>query len=94
MDFDKQLSARIQQYNDPRLITKSMHRDYDVTDATQDYFTLNGRSFPYTFRESLLVANEQDRIKLRVVNGGAKGIALHTFGSRGSHSCACWSRLL
>jgi FtsP/CotA-like multicopper oxidase with cupredoxin domain len=82
LDLDKQLSERIQQNNDPRLITRSMHREYDITDAAPDYFTLNGRSFPYTFRESLLVGKENDRIKLRVVNGGAKGIALHTHGHK------------
>lgn len=82
LDLDKELSERIQQNNDPRLITRSMHRDYDVTDATSDYFTLNGRSFPYTFRESLIVANAGERVKLRVVNGGAKGIALHTHGHK------------
>ena len=82
LDLDKELSERIQKYNDPRLITQSMHRDYDITDATVDYFTLNGRSFPYTFRESLLVGAENDRIKLRVVNGGSKGIALHTHGHK------------
>lgn len=82
MDLDRELSERIQQSNDPRLITHSMHRDYDVTDATQDYFTVNGKSFPYTFRESLVVANQGERIKLRVVNGGAKGIALHTHGHK------------
>ena len=82
LDLDQQLGERIQQQFDPRLITRSMHREYDITDATQDYFTLNGRSFPYTFRESLIVAGEGERIKLRVVNGGAKGIALHTHGHR------------
>ncbi len=82
LDLDKQLGERIQRYNDPRLITRSMHRDYDITDSTVDYFTLNGRSFPYTFRESLLVGKDNDRIKLRVVNGGAKGIALHTHGHK------------
>jgi len=82
LDLDKQLSERIQKYNDPRLLARSMHRDYDVTDATQDYFTLNGRSFPYTFRESLVVGDDAQRIKLRVVNGGAKGIALHTHGHK------------
>lgn len=82
LDLDRQLGERIQGENDPRLITRSMHRDYDVTDATTDYFVLNGRSFPYTFRESLLVADEGERIKLRVVNGGAKGIALHTHGHK------------
>jgi len=81
-DFDKQLGERIQRYNDPRLITRSMHREYDITDATPDYFTLNGRSFPYTFRESLIVGKANERIKLRVVNGGMKGIALHTHGHK------------
>jgi len=82
LDLDKELSERIQQNHDPRLITRSMHREYDVTDSSPDYFTLNGRSFPYTFRESLLVGQDNDRIKLRVVNGGAKGIALHTHGHK------------
>jgi FtsP/CotA-like multicopper oxidase with cupredoxin domain len=82
LDLDKQLSERIQRYNDPRLITQSMHRDYDITDSSVDYFTLNGRSFPYTFRESLLVANENETIKLRVLNGGSKGISLHTHGHK------------
>lgn len=82
LDLDKELSERIQTNNDPRLITRSMHREYDITDATSDYFTLNGRSFPYTFRESLLVADAGERVKLRVVNGGAKGIALHTHGHK------------
>ena len=68
--------------NDPRLITRSMHREYDITDATSDYFVLNGRSFPYTFRESLIVTGPNERTKLRVVNGGAKGIALHTHGHK------------
>jgi FtsP/CotA-like multicopper oxidase with cupredoxin domain len=82
LDLDKQLGERIQASNDPRLITQSMHRDYDITDSTVDYFTLNGKSFPYTFRESLIVGKDNDRIKLRVVNGGAKGIALHTHGHK------------
>ena len=82
LDIDKELNERIQGENDPRLITRSMHREYDITDASTDYFTLNGRSFPYTFRESLLVGEENERIKLRVVNGGAKGIALHTHGHK------------
>jgi FtsP/CotA-like multicopper oxidase with cupredoxin domain len=82
LDLDKELGERIQQYNDPRLITRSMHREYDITDASSDFFTLNGRSFPFTFRESLLVGSEDERISLHVVNGGAKGIALHTHGHK------------
>ncbi len=82
LDLDKQLGERIQRFNDPRLIAQSMHRDYDITDSTVDFFTLNGRSFPYTFRESLLVAEENETVKLRVVNGGSKGISLHTHGHK------------
>ena len=82
MDLDQQLSERIQRHRDPRLITRAMHREYDITDARQDYFTLNGRSFPYTFRESLVVVGEDEKVKLRVVNGGVKGIALHTHGHK------------
>jgi hypothetical protein len=79
-DADRELGERIQQYNDPRLIARSMNRLYDVTEATSDYFMLNGRSFPYTFRESLVVVRPGERIRLRVVNGGREGIALHTHG--------------
>jgi hypothetical protein len=82
LDLDKELSERIQQQNDPRLITRSMHREYDITDASPDYFVLNGKSFPYTFRESLVVGKNAERIRLHVVNGGAKGIALHTHGHK------------
>jgi hypothetical protein len=82
LDLDKQLVERIQRYNDPRLITQSMHRDYNITESTPNYFTLNGRSFPYTFRESLVVADEGETVRLRVVNGGSKGIALHTHGHK------------
>jgi hypothetical protein len=82
MDIDKELSSRIQESNDPRIVTKSMHRDYDITDANVDYFTLNGRSFPYTFRESLIVAESGKKAKLRLVNGGSKGISFHTHGHK------------
>jgi hypothetical protein len=81
-DLDKQLSERIQDSNDPRLVTRSMHREYDVTDATADYFLLNGKSFPYTFRESIVVVEADENVKLRVLNGGTKGIALHTHGHK------------
>jgi hypothetical protein len=81
-DLDQQLSERIQDSNDPRLVTRSMHREYDVTDATADYFLLNGKSFPYTFRESIVVVEKDENVKLRVLNGGTKGIALHTHGHK------------
>jgi hypothetical protein len=82
VDVDPDLNNRIQQSNDPRVITESMHRDYDITDARTDYFLLNGHSFPYTFRDSLVVVAPDERIKLRVVNGGMDSIALHTHGHK------------
>jgi hypothetical protein len=82
LDIDIDLNNRIQKSNDPRLITRDMHRRYDITDAKSDFFTLNGRSFPYTFRESLVVTKPDERIKLRIVNGGSTGIALHTHGHK------------
>ena len=82
LDVDIELNNRIQRFNDPRLITREMHRRYDITDAKSDFFTLNGRSFPYTFRESLVVTKPDERIKLRIVNGGSTGVSLHTHGHK------------
>ena len=82
LDIDIDLNNRIQKSNDPRLITRDMHRRYDITDAKSDYFTLNGKSFPYTFRESLVITKPDEHIKLRIVNGGSTGVALHTHGHK------------
>ncbi|MEE8342470.1 MAG: multicopper oxidase domain-containing protein, partial [Gammaproteobacteria bacterium] len=82
LDIDADLNNIIQRFNDPRLITREMHNRYDITDAKSDYFTLNGRSFPYTFRESLVITKPNERIKLRIVNGGSVGVALHTHGHK------------
>ena len=82
LDVDADLNNRIQAHNDPRLITESMHRRYDITEARSDFFTINGRSFPYSFRESLVVVKPDERVKLRVANGGNTGIALHTHGHK------------
>lgn len=82
LDIDKELHAIVQRYNDPRHIIEQMHRRYDITDARSDYFILNGRSFPYTFRESLVITQPDERVKLRIVNGGSTGIALHTHGHK------------
>jgi len=79
-DVDAELNSRIQASNDVRTVTELMHRRYDATDATSDYFVLNGLSFPYTFRESLVLTQPGERIKLRVVNGGRDGLGLHTHG--------------
>ncbi len=68
--------------NDPRLIAKHMNMEYDITDATDDYFMLNGRSFPYTLRESLIYMEENQKVKLRVLNGHTESFALHIHGHK------------
>ena len=81
-DIDRELHDIIRASNDPRVIAEQAHRRYDITERTADYFVLNGRSFPYTVRESTIVAKPDERIRLRVLNGGAEGISLHTHGHK------------
>ncbi|WP_262965562.1 multicopper oxidase domain-containing protein [Methylobacter psychrophilus] len=68
--------------NDPRLIAKHMNTEYDITDANDDYFMLNGRSFPYTLRESLIHMEENQKVKLRVLNGHTEALAMHIHGHK------------
>ncbi len=68
--------------NDPRLIAKYLNMEYDITDATDDYFMLNGRSFPYTLRESLIHMEENQKVKLRILNGHTEAFALHIHGHK------------
>ncbi len=68
--------------NDPRLIAKHMNMEYDTTDASDDYFMLNGRSFPYTLRESLIEMEKDRKVKLRVLNGHTETLALHIHGHK------------
>ncbi|MDE2387595.1 MAG: multicopper oxidase domain-containing protein [Betaproteobacteria bacterium] len=78
--MDKELSDITQKYNDPRLIARDMNQRYDITDSTEDYYTLNGLSFPYTLRESLIIVEPDQKIKLRLLNSGGESIAIHTHG--------------
>lgn len=83
---DKELHALPQSANDVRLIAKAMNQEYDVTDAKDDYFLLNGRSFPYTLRESLIVVSPSEKVKLRVLNGFTEHMALHTHGHKATET--------
>lgn len=82
LDIDRDLNDIIQQSNDPRIVNHELLREYNPTQARSEYFTLNGHSFPYTFRESLLVTKPDETIKMRVLNGGSVGVALHTHGHK------------
>jgi hypothetical protein len=80
---DKELHELVaRSANDPRLIAKHMNMEYDTTDATDDYFMLNGRSFPYTLRESLIEMQKDEKVKLRVLNGHTESLALHIHGHK------------
>jgi FtsP/CotA-like multicopper oxidase with cupredoxin domain len=80
---DKELHELVaRSANDPRLIAKHMNMEYDTTDATEDYFMLNGRSFPYTLRESLIEMKKDEKVKLRVLNGHTEAFALHIHGHK------------
>ena len=81
-DVDRELGRGVQVSNDPRVIERLLHRDYDITQAKYDYYALNGRSFPYTVRDSLIVIKPDELLKLRVLNGGSEGVSLHTHGHK------------
>ena len=79
-DVDRELHNLIQTANDSRLLAKAYNRDYNITERIPEYFILNGRSFPYTLRESLVVVKPGEKVKLRVFNAGDQQLALHTHG--------------
>lgn len=80
--IDKELHNAIKKSNDPRVISKAVNKDYDVTERDPDYYTLNGKSFPYTLRESQVIVGENESIKMRTLNAGSEGIALHPHGHK------------
>lgn len=79
---DKELHEMARSANDPRLLARRLNQEYDVTEATDDYFMLNGRSFPYTIRESLILMEENKKVKLRVLNGHTDAFGLHIHGHK------------
>ena len=79
---DKRLSDIVQGANDPRLIAKRMSRDYNITESFENYFMLNGRSFPYTLRDGMIAADENENIKLRMANMQRSAAAIHIHGHK------------
>ena len=79
-DIDRELHNIIQKGNDSRLLAKAYNREYNITERSPEYFILNGRSFPYTLRESLIVVKPEEKVKLRVFNAGEQSLALHMHG--------------
>jgi len=81
-DIDSRLNDIIKTTNDPRLIEKAMNRQYNIIDRRANYSLLNGRLFPYTFRESLVVVEPNEKVKLRVLCGNEEGLSLHPHGHK------------
>lgn len=79
-DLDGSLHELVQKANDPRLIARAINRTYNVTRRVANYFLLNGHSFPYTLRDSLVVVKPNEKVKLRVLNGGLETMSLHPHG--------------
>ena len=80
MDIDARLNRIPAAYKDPREIEKRMHREYDSTQRQPNVFMLNGRSFPFTLRDTPIEVKSGERVKLRILNAGARPIKLHTHG--------------
>ena len=81
-EVDAELHRIPQEYEDPRRIAKAMNREYDRGEADPDYFLLNGRSFPYTVRESLVAVEPDSAYRLRTLNGGSETVSLHSHGHK------------
>ncbi|MGR9073548.1 MAG: multicopper oxidase domain-containing protein [Gammaproteobacteria bacterium] len=80
--IDIELHRTIQDYNDPRLIARKQNQEHDMTEATEDYHTLNGLSFPYTLRESIITVEPNQNIKIRMFNSQSELAAIHTHGHK------------
>ncbi len=81
-DLDSELSGIIQRSNNPTEIERWINGGFNLQESHSDYYTLNGRSFPYTFRESLVLTRPDQLTRLRVLNAGSQGVALHTHGHK------------
>ena len=80
-DLNKDMHSIPQTMGDPRLVARAM-RFHNVTTSPSNYFLLNGRSYPYTLRESLITPKPDQKIKLRLLNAGTEPIAVHTHGHK------------
>ncbi|OAI15418.1 copper oxidase [Methylomonas lenta] len=79
---DKELHEMARSANDPRIISRRLNVEYDITDSPADYFLLNGRSFPYTLRESLIIMEENKKAKVRILNGHEEAFGMHIHGHK------------
>ncbi|MFB6099694.1 MAG: multicopper oxidase domain-containing protein [Candidatus Nanohalobium sp.] len=80
--IDRKLHSIPQKFDDTRKVARQINRVYDITDNSADYFLLNGKSFPYTLRDSIINVEKDSRYKLNVLNVGRGTLSLHTHGHK------------
>jgi FtsP/CotA-like multicopper oxidase with cupredoxin domain len=80
LDIDDRLNSIPAQTKDPRTIERAMHREYDSGQRRPNIFLLNGRSFPFTLRDTPIQVTSGEHVLLRILNAGARTLALHTHG--------------
>jgi hypothetical protein len=59
-----------------------MNREYNMTASSENYFLLNGHSFPFTLRDALIIVEPDQDIKLRMVNAQHSPVAIHIHGHK------------
>lgn len=79
---DKKLAQIVQNAVDPRLIAQRMSRDYNMSESFENYFMLNGHSFPYTLRDGMIIAGDNENIKLHLANVQRSAVAIHFHGHK------------
>jgi FtsP/CotA-like multicopper oxidase with cupredoxin domain len=59
-----------------------MNRQYNMTESSENFFLLNGHSFPYTLRDAMVVVKPNQDIKLRIANAQHSSMAVHFHGHK------------
>ncbi len=80
--LDKEVHEISKNYSDTRKISREIQREHDATDANSDYYILNGKSFPYTARESIIPVEKDEKYRLNTLNIGPDPISLHPHGHK------------
>ena len=80
--IDKSLMSIVQSTTDPRVVAEKMTRQHNLTQSFENYFLLNGHSFPYTLRDASVVVEPNEKVKLHVTNLQRASMALHPHGHK------------
>jgi manganese oxidase len=81
-DIEPEMHGLARQSNDPRVISEKMHQEYRPSEHKPDIFLVNGRSFPYTLREAMVIVKPDEHVRLHVLNAGSSVRTIHTHGHK------------